>query len=41
MKIINCQKNREILESIFENAPKTFEEALKKGKAEQILICKK
>jgi hypothetical protein len=41
MKIINCQKNREILESIFENAPKTFEEALKKGKAEPILIGKK
>ena len=41
MKIKNSQRNREVLESIFENAPKTFEEALKKGKADPILIGKK
>lgn len=31
MKIKNNKKNRDILDSIFRNAPKTYEEALAKG----------
>jgi len=41
MKIANTKKNREILEYIFQNAPKTYEEALLQGKVEPILIGKK
>jgi len=32
LKIVNNRKNRKIVDDIFKNAPKSFKEALKKGK---------
>lgn len=41
MKITNTKRNREILELVFKNAPKTWEEALAQGHIPPIPVGRK